>query len=182
MSDPPCNIYSSTILDIGFDLHPHVRSMYGSVCVASRISHISSLWRRETVPAVRRSSFCQGSTHPYHKYTNTPEHKHTQSLSHAEIRGADWQCLAKEEKRPFRLFACWLKGCCISVLWCWQLNTSRLTVETGYDQSLKISACAISSLISSDSSPAGPTQNSSLSIIHRTNTRRSTGKWEPREW
>lgn len=121
---------------------------------------------------------------PHTRIINTQTHPstNTQSLSHAEIRGADWRCLAKEEKRPFRLFACWLTGCCISVLWCWQLNTSRLTVETGYDQSLKISACAISSLISSDSSPAGPTQNSSLSIIHRTNTRRSTGKWEPREW
>lgn len=45
--------------------------------------------------------------------------------------------------------------------------------ETGYDQTLKISACAVSSLISSDSSPAGPTQNSSLSIIRRANARRT---------
>lgn len=79
ISDPPCNIYSSEVLDIGFDLRLHVHSMYVSLCM---VSHISSLQRKDGCARGETQQLLPG-VHHINKYTNTLK------LSHAEILGAD---------------------------------------------------------------------------------------------
>lgn len=125
-------------------MRPHAHSMYGSLCTASRISHISSQQRRETVPVVRRSSFCQESI-IWIIYTNTLKHKHrvTQSCCDTLSRLTEFGW-GKTKKKAIQ-FICWLAGYCISGLRDRRQNISGLTVESGQDQAANFSLYHIKS-------------------------------------